>query len=131
MTVVRFVCSACLMLFASPRLFTARLAKKAAEMQFSLITRTPLQAFLHNRRNFSHVNRLKPIIGEINALLQEFHKIAAQIPLNPACLRRIFTVSSIFRHIAYLLKLMRRFFSNAVYLPQTGCRTFESVPIDP
>ncbi|WP_407053877.1 hypothetical protein [Paenibacillus dendritiformis] len=60
------------------------------------MTLPPLQGFLQNCRNFSHVNGLKAIIGEIDALLQEFHQIVEQMAKIPA-FTQDFAASSIFR----------------------------------
>jgi hypothetical protein len=82
-TVGSFYCSACLTFFGytlafyrsteafcfPPCFSPLGLPKKAAKMQFSLMTRTPLEAFLQNRRNFSPSDGLKAIIGQIGALL--------------------------------------------------------------
>ncbi|MGG3839229.1 hypothetical protein ABEV00_19710 [Paenibacillus thiaminolyticus] len=48
------------------------------------MTLPPLRGFLQNCRNFSHVNGLKAIIGEIDALLQEFHQMVEQMAKIPA-----------------------------------------------
>ncbi|WP_197259935.1 hypothetical protein [Paenibacillus dendritiformis] len=53
--------------------------RKAAKMQHSLATFTPLQEFLQNRINFLLNHKQNAKIGENNALLQEFNNMRVQV----------------------------------------------------
>ncbi|CAH8772699.1 hypothetical protein [Paenibacillus dendritiformis] len=99
------------------------MAEKTVNMQFSMVTCTPLQEFLQNGINFRLFNRSKTKSDENNVLLQELHQIAPQIT-KIAVLTQDFTASSIFCRFA------RRRFPASTFsvdpLPQSLCNAYET-----
>ncbi|WP_407055986.1 hypothetical protein [Paenibacillus dendritiformis] len=97
------------------------MAEKTVNMQFFMVTCTPLQEFLQNCINFSLFNRSKTKIDENNVVLQEFHQIAPRIT-KIAVLTQDFTASSIFYRFA-----RRRFPASTFSVdssPQSFCNAY-------